>query len=190
MKFKQFIARILSSPIKVIAKIVLYFTKFLVFCLFEICIGLFVGMANNTLFIDLAYVFSAFAFFGIWTYSERKMNSDEETDYTEILKNRNFSFSYEFKDVLHRFKWNLILETAVFYIVFTCFIPMTLDMIQHKAISIPAIIVAYLSVPILNVLIWVRVRKDWHKKYRRWSRHKQTQEFVDTSYDDIFKKEQ
>lgn len=186
MKFTDFIKKILSSPLKILFKILRYFVKLFMFALFETVVALlFVTLINNQLILDISAVISAYLFFGIWTYSERSMDSDAETDYTEVLGDRYFSFSYEIKDVIKRFRWNILLETLVFYIVFALFLPMATELIHYAAILIPATAFSFVAVPLLNVLIWVAVRKHWHKKYRRWARHKKTQEFVDDSYDDV-----
>lgn len=190
MKFLDFLKRAFSSPLKIVAKIVRYFAKFFMFGLFSTCVGLFAAMFNDQLILDLSLVVSAYGFFGAWTYLERLYNSDEETDYTEVLGKRGFSFSYEFKDVLRKFKWNILLETFVFYIVISCFLPTISTLIQYQGILIISTTASYFAVPVLNVIIWVAVRKHWHKKYRRWARHKQTQEFVDNSYPDVTESEE
>lgn len=186
MKFTDFIKRILSSPLKIVFKIVRYFVKIFMFALFETAVVLFfVTLIKNQLIIDISTVLSAYIFFGGWTYFERSIDSDAETDYTEVLGNRYFSFSYEIKDVMKRFKWNILLETFVFYIVFALSLPTVAELIHYSAVLIPATTFSYVAVPLLNVLIWVAVRKHWYKKYRRWARHKKTQEYVDNSLSDV-----
>ena len=185
MRFTDFIKKILSSPLKIFFKIVRYLAKIFMFGLFETIVALFVMALNNQLILDVSTVLSAYLFFGIWTYTERIMDSDAETDYTEVLGNRGFSLSYEIKDILKCFKWNVLLETVGFYIVFALCLPSLATLIYYTGILITATALTYIAVPILNILIWVAVRKHWHKKYRRWARHKKTQEFVDDSYDDI-----
>ena len=62
---------------------------------------------------------------------------------------------------------------------------MIIQIEQYKNVITISAFAAYILAPILNVLIWVIVRKNWHKKYRRWARHKKKQEYVDDSYDDM-----
>ena len=185
MKFREFIRRLFASPLKVVLKILLYVIKIYAFALFQIGFGIVAGIIGNPFLSDLILILSAYGFFFVWTYMQRSLNSDAETDYTEKLGKRGFSLSDEIKMILNEFNWNLVLETAVFYIVLTAFMPMILAMSQFESTIAVASAAAYVLQPILNVLIWAAVRKHWHKKYRRWARHKKKQEFVDNSYDDV-----
>ena len=184
MKFSEFIKHLFSSPLKIIAKVVLYFAKIFMYCIYWLVVGLAVEFIQNSLLYDIAIIVGAYGFFTVWTYFERLKNSDAETDYTEKLDKKAFSFSYEIKDVLHNFKWNILLETFVFYIVLTLFMPIIVQLDQTFNIMTISAFAAYILQPVFNVIIWVAVRKKWHGRYRRWARHKKTQSFVDDSAPD------
>ena len=182
MKFSEFIKGLFASPLKVISKIVMYFAKIFVYCLYWLVLGLAVEFIQNDLVYTLAIIIGTYGFFSVWTYFERLKNSDAETDYTEKLGDRGFSVSYEFHDVLKCFKWNLLLETVVFWFVLTLFMPIITSLDQTTYLINISAFAAYILQPIGNVIIWLCVRKTWHKSYRRWARRKKTQEFVDTGY--------
>lgn len=182
MKLKDFLKQLFSSPLKVIAKIVMYFLKIFVYFLYWLVVGVAVEFIQNDFVYTFAIIIGAYGFFTVWTYFERFKNSDAETDYTEKLGDRGFSFSYELHDILRCFKWNLVLETLVFYIILTLFMPIISGLDQTAHLITIFGIAAYVLQPIFNVLIWVVVRKKWHGNYRRWARRKKTQEFIDTSF--------
>ena len=182
MKFSEFIKALFSSPLKLIAKIVMYFAKIFVYCLYWLIVGIGVELIQNDIAYNIAIIIGTYGFFIAWTYVERIKNSDAETDYTEKLGNRGFSYSYEARDVIKCFKWSLLLETFVFYLILTLFLPIITQLDQIANMITVSAFSAYILQPLCNVAIWICVRKTWHKRYRRWARRKKTQEFVDTSY--------
>ena len=182
MKLTEFIKGLFASPLKVIAKIAMLLAKIWLYFMYWLIVGLAVEFIQNDLVYTIAVIVGAYGFFSVWTYIERLKNSDAETDYTEKLGDRGFSLTYEIRDVLRVFKWNILLETFVFYIVFTLFMPIITQLDQTANLITISAFAAYIIQPIGNVLIWCLVRKRWHKNYRRWARRKKRQEFVDTRY--------
>ena len=47
MKFSEFIKALFSSPLKLIAKIVMYFAKIFVYCLYWLIVGIGVELIQN-----------------------------------------------------------------------------------------------------------------------------------------------
>ena len=181
MELKTFIKQLISSPLKLIGKIFLYFAKVYLFYLSILGASVVLGFIKNAVAKDIAFVIYSYSFFALWTYLQRYKNSDAETDYTELIGERRFDLFYEIRDVIKRFKWNLALETLVFYIVITLFMPSVISADQNAYVYTVGAVASYVLQPLFNVLIWVFVRKKWYTKYRRWARRKKKQEFVDTS---------